>query len=258
MTNLKQVTPRKTTLTNLYHPRDKSLLDKLLLVYFQNPQSFTGEDVIELHLHGGTSVVKDTLEALSLLQGFRLAEPGEFSKRAFLNGKMDLTEVEGLADLIQAETTHQRQQALNQMEGILGNTVKEWRKQIILALAHVTAFIDFGDDAHIEDVDDVVLPIVHKLMKELKFHLNDPRGQQIRDGFQITLVGAPNVGKSSLMNILSRKDVSIVSDIKGTTRDIVQVRLNLDGYNVIINDTAGIRETNDPIEKEGIKRAINK
>lgn len=258
MTKLKEIIPRKATLTNIYHPKDKSLLDQSLVLFFQNPHSFTGEDVIELHTHGGISVIQDTLKALSLIPGFRIAEPGEFSKRAFLNGKMDLTEVEALADLIQAETTQQRQQALKQLEGLLSKTINEWREKIILALAHVTAFIDFGDDAHIEDVDDIVLPIVNNLMKEINFHLNDPRGEQIRDGFQITLIGSPNVGKSSLMNILSKKEVSIVSNIKGTTRDIVQVRMNLDGYNVIINDTAGIRDTNDPIEIEGIKRAMNK
>lgn len=158
-----------------------------------------------------------------------------------------------------AETSSQRELALNQMEGSLRQACDIWRQEIKLCLAYVIAYVDFGDDAKIDDVQNLVIPKVENLMFELKKHINDDRGEQIRDGFHITLIGSPNVGKSSLMNILSKRDASIVSEIKGTTRDIVQVGMNIDGYHVIVNDTAGLHEkTQDPIEQEGIKRAISR
>ncbi|WP_417320848.1 tRNA uridine-5-carboxymethylaminomethyl(34) synthesis GTPase MnmE [Emcibacter sp.] len=247
---------REAKLTWFRDPEDGVRLDQGLVLYFRAPSSFTGEDVAEFHIHGGRAVVAGFLEALSKFDGVRPAEPGEFTRRAFDNGKMDLTATEGLADLLNAETEAQRRQALRQMDGQLGRLYEGWRKEIISAMAYMEADIDFADEEIPEDVTERVRPIVSALHVKISEHLQDGhRGERIRDGLQVVILGEPNVGKSSLMNFLSRRDVAIVSDIEGTTRDVLEVHLDIRGFPVTIVDTAGLRESGDVIEAEGIRRA---
>lgn len=246
---------KQATLVTLIHPKTHKRLDKALVLYFEGPASFTGEDVVELHVHGGVAVVSGVLEALSELDGLRLAEAGEFSRRAFDHGKMDLTEAEGLADLIHAQTSCQRDQALQQMDGALKNIYEGWRKRLISHLAHLEADIDFPDEDLPEGVAGGVLPEIQILRSEIDNHLADSkRGRQIRDGFRIVILGAPNVGKSTLMNVLARSDVAIVSQEAGTTRDAIEVQLDLGGFPVRLIDTAGLREGGGSIEQEGMRR----
>lgn len=205
----------------------------------------------------GSAVVSALLKALSSVKGLRPAEPGEFTRRAFFNGKMDLTEVEGLADLIHAETEFQRRQALIQADGHLSKLYKKWRVQLIQIIAHVEAYIDFSED---DNIEDGVLEVMHKdlmtLETEIEQHLNDGRmGERLREGVRMVILGDTNVGKSSLMNILVQRDVSIVTDIEGTTRDVIESHYDINGYPVIISDTAGLRESRDVVESEGISRA---
>jgi tRNA modification GTPase len=247
--------PRTGVLATLRH--SGSILDRALCFWFPGPASATGEDVVELHLHGGIAVVRSVLSALADHSELRLAEPGEFTRRGFLNGKLDLTQAEGLADLIDAETEHQASQALSQMEGSLGRLYESWRERIVRGLAYAEAVLDFPD----EDVPDSaalkLLPELQSVMREIELHLADGhRGEIVRDGLSVAILGRPNAGKSSLLNALARRDVAIVSDIAGTTRDVLEVRLNLGGYAVILADTAGLRETTDQIESEGIRRAL--
>ncbi len=251
--------PRQATRVCLNDPEAGEKLDDGLLIWFPGPASFTGEDVVELHVHGGRSVVAGVLGALGKLGGYRLAEPGEFTRRAFENGKMDLTEAEGLADLIDAETSAQRRQALRQMEGALGGIYEDWRSRLIQVLAYFEASIDFSE----EDIPDDLMEQTHRdsliLLAEVDKHLADGhRGERLRDGVHIAILGPPNAGKSSLLNILARRDAAIVSESAGTTRDIVEVQLDLGGYPVVISDTAGIRETQDVVEQEGVRRALNR
>ncbi|XP_075681624.1 5-taurinomethyluridine-[tRNA] synthase subunit GTPB3, mitochondrial [Rhinoderma darwinii] len=249
--------PRQVKLASILCPKSGELLDRGLVVWFSGPHSFTGEDCCEYHVHGGPAVVSGLLQALGSLQMLRPAEPGEFTKRAFQNGKLDLTEVEGLGDLIHAETELQRRQALRQMSGELGQLYQRWSQQLIRALAHIEAFIDFSEDDNVEE--DVLVAVdeeVKKLQKELEEHLRDNRrGERLRDGIQVVLTGVTNAGKSSLLNVISQKPTAIVSSIPGTTRDVVEATLNIGGYPIILSDTAGLRDSEDPIEREGVRRA---
>lgn len=249
--------PRRAVLTKLRDPRTGDALDDALVLRFTAPASFTGEDVVELHLHGGRAVVTGVIEALATLPGLRLAEPGEFTRRAFENGKLDLTEAEAVADLIDAETTAQRRQALRQMEGALGKLYDGWRERLTRALAHIEADIDFAEDDLPGGVADAVRPVIAGLANEIATHLDDGgRGERLREGLHIAIVGAPNAGKSSLLNALARRDAAIVSARAGTTRDIIEVHLDLGGYPVVLADTAGLREAAaDEVEEEGIRRA---
>lgn len=232
-------------------------IDDGLALVFVAPQSFTGEDVVELHAHGGVAVVSALLETCIAHDDVRIAEPGEFTRRAFENGKLDLAEAEGLADLIDAETEGQRRQALRQMQGALSTLYERWRARLIEAMALLEAEIDFPDEDLPGGLANRVGPIVDGLAAEIATHLDDAhRGERVRDGYRIAIIGAPNAGKSSLLNALARRDAAIVSDIPGTTRDVVEVRLVLAGYPVWIADTAGLREAADAIEAEGVRRAL--
>lgn len=233
------------------------VLDQALVLWLPGPASATGEDMVELHLHGSSAVVSAVAETLLGIPGVVPAEPGAFTRRAFENGKLDLTEVEGLADLIAAETEVQRRQAMHQMSGALSTLYESWRGRLIRAMAHVEAVIDFPD----EDVPDSaamdVLPEVAALSASIRDHLNDGRrGEIIREGLSVVILGPPNAGKSSLLNALARRDVAIVSAIPGTTRDLIEVPLNLEGHYVLLTDTAGLRTSEDSIEAEGVRRAL--
>jgi len=250
-------TPRHATLR---HVRDGSgeIIDTALVLFFPAPASFTGEDVAEFHVHGSRAVLAALLAALTALPGIRLAEAGEFTRRAFEAGKLDLAAVEGLADLIDSETEWQRRQALRQMEGSLGRASEAWRERLIKAMALLEAEIDFSDEGDVSgpliseavgDVSDVLAGLNEALGS---FRM----GERVREGFVVVLAGPPNAGKSSLLNALARRDVAIVSAQPGTTRDIIEVRLDLAGFPVVLVDTAGLRESADPIEAEGVRRAL--
>ncbi|XP_035777837.1 tRNA modification GTPase GTPBP3, mitochondrial-like [Anopheles albimanus] len=249
---------RKALLTRIYHGRSNEMIDRGLLLWFPGPNSFTGEDTIEFHVHGGSAIIAAMYDSLAAFPDARIAEPGEFTKRAFYAGKMDLTEVEGLADLIHAETEAQRRQALRQANGQLATFYNGMRARLVKVIAGVEAYIDFAED---QDVDDGVLDgsiaEVRTLIEELTAHLNDNRrGERLRTGVRTAIVGAPNVGKSSLINLLSQRNVSIVTSIAGTTRDIVESHYDIGGYPVVLADTAGLRsKTDDCVESEGIARA---
>jgi tRNA modification GTPase len=248
---------RRAVLAQVKDPRSREVLDSGLALWFPGPGSETGEDSAELQLHGGRAVVAGVLAALGHLEGFRLAEPGEFTRRAFENGRLDLTEVEGLADLVYAETEAQRRQAYWQLRGLLGERAEHWRKQVIEALALVEARIDFSDEADVpEDLLGPALVLARTLRDEISAGLaDDRRGERLREGLVVALAGPPNAGKSSLLNRIARREAAIVTPFPGTTRDVIEVHLDLEGYPVTIVDTAGIRETKDPIEEEGVRRA---
>jgi len=232
-------------------------LDHALVLWFAGPASFTGEDVAEFHVHGGRAVVAGVLAALARVPGLRLAEAGEFTRRAFENGKLDLTAAEGLADLIDAETSAQRRQALRQMEGALGGLYEGWRERLMRLLAHTEAEIDFPDEELPGDLLARLGPEITALRAEIEAHLNDGgRGERLRDGVEVAIVGPPNVGKSSLLNRLARREAAIVADEAGTTRDVLEVRLDLGGVPVTLADTAGLREAAGAVEREGVRRAL--
>lgn len=250
--------PRMAAGRRIVHPRTGEALDRGIAIWFPGPQSFTGEDVAELQLHGGRAVVAAVLSALGDVPGLRLAEPGEFARRAFENGKIDLSEAEGLADLIDAETEGQRQQALRQATGALSSLYDGWRTALIDASALTEAAIDFSDEGDVGTQSfEQARGIVSMLLPVIRHHLADGRrGEILREGFHVVLAGAPNVGKSSLLNALAQREAAIVSDEAGTTRDVIEVRLDLMGMPVVVSDTAGIRQAQGAVEQEGIRRTI--
>ena len=247
--------PRRMVLRSLHDPATGEVFDKGLVVWFAPPNTETGEPMAELHLHGGRAVVGAALDALAHLGFCRLAEAGEFTRRAFEHGKFDLTEAEGIADLVAAETAAQRRQALQQMEGALHRLYEDWRAQGLRALAHLEAAIDFPDEDLPEGLADEVRTAVAGLQKEIAAHLEDRRGERLREGLSIAIIGPPNAGKSSLLNLLARREAAIVSETAGTTRDVIEVHLDLGGWPVVLADTAGLRESGDAIEQEGVRRA---
>ena len=231
-------------------------LDEALVIFFKGPRSYTGEDVMELHVHGGRAVIEAVINTLQKQGGFRIAEPGEFTKRAVLNGKMDLTKAEGINDLIQAETEAQRVQSFAQVDGALSEIAFGWREKAIKMAAHIEAYIDFPDEEIPESTLTSLGDEMSVLIRDIEKGLNDGRrGEILREGFRVAVIGPPNAGKSTLVNWLSKRPVSIISEQPGTTRDVLEASLDLGGYPVIIADTAGLRASTDPIENEGIKRA---
>lgn len=251
--------PRYAYFANLYSVPERQLLDKCLLLYFKAPFSFTGEDIVELQIHGSRAVISGVISSLAQIPGFRLAEPGEFSKRAFYNGKMDLTQAEGLADLIDAETAEQQKYAMRQMEGGLKNLYESWRDELLTVMPHLEAYIDFPDENIPQDTVFKLENNVFKLCEAISAHLSgDKIGERLREGFRVVIVGPPNAGKSSLLNAVVNREAAIVSNIAGTTRDAVDVHLDLKGYPVMFTDTAGLREVEDAIEKRGIEIAYHK
>jgi tRNA modification GTPase len=238
---------------------DGDIIDQALVLYFPAPNSFTGEDVVEFQIHGGPTVLAALIDNCLKSGLVEYAKPGEFSKRAFINGKLDLTQAEGLADLIDAETEGQRKQAMRQMQGDLGNLVIQWREEIMDCLAEAEAYIDFPDEDLPSGLSIGNKIKITELRHSLYEHFQDSKNaKRIRDGVNIVIIGSPNVGKSSLLNVLCGKDAAIVSSIAGTTRDIVEVSFVLNGQLISLYDTAGLREASDIIEQEGIKRAIKK
>ena len=246
--------PNVLTRTSFYNSENGNLIDRGLAVYFAKPKSFTGEDVVEFHIHGGRATVDLLLKTLSGINQLRLAEPGEFSKRAFINNKMDLTAIEAMGDLINAQTELQHNQAISQMDGSLNKLYLSWRKSLIELVAYLEADIDFAEEDIPDDVLKNINEKIEKLLVEMNEHINQRnQGEILRDGYRVAIVGTPNVGKSSLINLLANRDVAIVSDREGTTRDALEVRLNIAGFPVVFTDTAGLRQTSDEIEKKGIE-----
>ncbi len=247
--------PRHASLRRLRDPSGE-LLDQALVLWFPGPNTYTGEDCAELHLHGGRAVIDGVADVLARA-GLRPAEPGEFTRRAFLNGRMDLVEAEAVYDLVAAETEAQRRQALRQLEGELGALYQDWADRLRGILAYQEALIDFPDEDLPAEVEEQLLGTMHTVRAEIAAHLNDAgRGEKLREGLFFAITGAPNVGKSTLINALAERDVAIVSDIPGTTRDALETRVVLGGVPVTLVDTAGLRESSDSIEAEGVRRAI--
>lgn len=249
--------PQRQASLRTLRDRHGEVLDRALILRFVAPASYTGESSAELHLHGGRAVTVGVLKALDQLGLSRLAQPGEFTRRAFLNGKLDLSEAEGVVDLIDAETDAQRRQALRQLDGALSQQVEHWREQLIAILAYLDASLDFSDEA---DVPEGLVPQARQMASNVKGELEKTlddrgRGERLRDGFTVVIAGPPNAGKSTLMNRIAGDEVAIVSPIAGTTRDIIEVRCDLGGLPVVVIDTAGLRESDDVIEQEGVRRA---
>ena len=256
---IKLPNPRKAKLCNIYNHENNELIDQGMLLWFPGPNSYTGEDLAELHIHGSKAIISTLLSSLSKIDDCRLAEPGEFTKIAFENGKINLLNVEALSDLISSETELQRRQAMNLLSGKVSKKYEELRNRLLKVLANVEAKIDFPDEDLPEDILKNIKNETQDIINIINSILSDNKiGEKIRDGFKIVIVGPTNAGKSSLLNYLSKREVAIVSEIEGTTRDTIEVSLNLDGYPVLIADTAGIRETNDKIEKKGVQIALDK
>lgn len=250
--------PRSSAL-RMVKDHDGGFIDQALILPFVGPESFTGEDVVELHLHGSIAIMKRVLQELGLFEGVRLAEPGEFTRRALENGRLDLVQVEGLADLIEAETEAQRKQALRVLSGALGSKVESWRSSLIRAAALLEATIDFADEDVPVDVSDEVRELLNDVEFQLYAEIEGTKAaERIRTGFEVAIIGAPNVGKSTLLNKLAGRDAAITSSIAGTTRDVIEVRMDLGGLAVTLLDTAGIRESTDEIEALGVELAIRR
>ncbi|WP_432431217.1 tRNA uridine-5-carboxymethylaminomethyl(34) synthesis GTPase MnmE [Methylocella silvestris] len=250
--------PRVATLATFRDPATGEPIDQGLVIFFQAPRSYTGEDGAEFHVHGGRAVVAGLIAAIGSIDGARAAEAGEFSRRALMNGKLDLGQVEGIGDLVAAETAAQRRQALRQTEGLLGRRAGRWRAALIEASARIAADIDFSDEGDVAAAPALdVAPIIAPVLAELRSELDAARaGERIREGLTIVIAGPPNAGKSTLLNALARRDVAIVSKHAGTTRDVLEVELDLGGYAALLIDTAGLRETADPVEQIGVSRAL--
>ena len=248
--------PRAATYARLRDPDSGEILDDGLVLWFPGPRSVTGEDVAELHLHGSRAVLAAVMAALGR-QGLRLADPGEFTRRAFLNDKLDLTQAEAVADIAAAETEAQRRQALRQLDGHLGQLYRGWGERLLRLLAHLEAAIDFPDEDLPAEIEARVAAETEALAAEIAEHLADGnRGERLRDGIAVAIVGPPNAGKSSLLNQLARREAAITSPIAGTTRDVIEVAIDLAGYPVVFADTAGLRDSTDLVEQEGLRRAL--
>jgi len=251
--------PRVATLRKMNNINTNELIDEGLIIWFPGPQSYTGEDLVEFHVHGSRAVVTALHASISEIENCRLAEPGEFTKRAFQNEKINLIKAESIADLVSAETEIQRKQALEIMNGKSSDKFNSWREKLLKILSHIEAKIDFPDEDLPENIIFEIKKTSEQVSNEIKKILEDEKvGERIREGFKIAIVGPSNAGKSSLLNYLSKRDVAIVSEIAGTTRDVIETHLNLDGYPVVLSDTAGIRDSKDEIEKRGIKLALKR
>jgi tRNA modification GTPase len=252
--------PRRGAHAVVRDPATGDVIDDALALWFPEPRSETGEDTVELQLHGGRAILSAVFQALGNMDGFRPAAAGEFTRRALANGKLDLSAVEGLGDLIAAGTEAQRRQALAQYRGALGSKVEEWRERLIGVLANLEAAIDFVDEADVpEDLLSPAMKVAGELRGEILSALKDAeRGERLREGFVVAIAGPPNAGKSTLLNRLAQREAAIVTDLPGTTRDPIEVGLDLEGVPVILVDTAGVRETSDPVEVEGVRRALER
>jgi len=259
LTNKDLPSQRVATLRKINKINTSELIDEGIILWFPGPQSYTGEDMAEFHIHGSKAVIEAIHSSISKIKNCRLAEPGEFTKLAFQNGKINLLKAESIADLISAETEIQRQQATKIMNGKSADKFNELREKLLKILSHIEAKIDFPDEDLPENILNNIKKTSSEVSKDIKKILNDQKvGERIREGFKIVILGPTNAGKSSLLNYLSNRDVAIVSKIAGTTRDVIETHLNIDGFPVIVSDTAGIRDSKNEIEKKGIKLALNK
>jgi tRNA modification GTPase len=259
LTNKDLPTPRVATLRKINKINTSELIDEGMILWFPGPKSYTGEDMAEIHVHGSIAVINSLHSSISKIKNCRLAEPGEFTRRAFQNGKINLLKAESIADFISAETEIQRKQAIKIMNGRSANIFNSLREKLLKILSHVEAKIDFPDEDLPKDILNNIKKTSDDVCKNLIKILDDEKvGERIREGFKIAILGPTNAGKSSLLNCLSKRDVAIVSEIAGTTRDVIETHLNIDGYPVIVSDTAGIRDSKNEIEKKGIKLAFNK
>ncbi|PLW76488.1 tRNA uridine-5-carboxymethylaminomethyl(34) synthesis GTPase MnmE [Cohaesibacter celericrescens] len=252
--------PRMAALRYVTNPKNGDVIDQALVLYFPGSKSFTGEESVEFHLHGGRAVVKAMIDLLGSFDGCRMAEAGEFSRRGFENGKFDLTAVEGLADLIHAETENQRKQAMRQASGAHKSVIDGWREILLYARSMIEAELDFSDEEDVPGaVSDVIWPKLQKLKQEMEHHLSyADRGERLRNGLTVVLAGHPNAGKSSLLNWFAKRDVAIVTEEAGTTRDLLELHLDIEGFPVTVIDTAGLRDSSNIVEQEGIRRALEK